>query len=306
LSVLRPGCPAAGKSIQNFDIRFERDALDQVEEIRLGRLGIRLVHQRQESGFHHVGAETAAFQPRRDGDQNVQIALLQFFNVLRRGGVGDDDLPGQVVGHVLAHLQKVTGDDVRLLVVFRPFGLRRLVLLRAKRVQPRERHQRDDGEEQRRQQARLAERFHRKRQTERKHEVAESDVETGFDHGLAHPVAFHDAGLQGGHALERFAFFLVQMFFERHESPFFEQAFHPAAVPHFADLDRLAELLRFSEIIAMIGDLQIKPRAAHAEGVHFAVHFTIELDGFVHVAIGALARDLELLSQKNVVRRMVA
>ena len=95
-------------SIQHFNIRLQGDAIDQVQEIRFGHIRLRFIHQGKQSRFHHVRAETATLQPRRDRDEDMQIALLQLFNVLGGGCVGDDDLTGEVIRHVLADLDKVS------------------------------------------------------------------------------------------------------------------------------------------------------------------------------------------------------
>ena len=80
--------------------------------IILGHICLRFIHQREQGRFHHVRSKTAAFQPRRDRDQNMQFSLLQFLHVPGGGGIGDDDLAAQVVGHVSADLQEVAGDDL--------------------------------------------------------------------------------------------------------------------------------------------------------------------------------------------------
>ncbi len=101
-----------GVLIKDFDVRFEGDAFDQIQKFRVRHLGFRLVHQGQKGRFHYVRAETSALQPRRDCDKNVQIALLQFLDVLQCGRIRNDDLSRQVIGHVLADLHKIPRDDL--------------------------------------------------------------------------------------------------------------------------------------------------------------------------------------------------
>jgi hypothetical protein len=122
--------------IEHFDVRLPRNLFDQVQKIRIRGFRLRLVHLGQQGCLDHIRAKTAPLQPRRDSDKDMQVALLKFFDVPGCGRVGDNDLPGQIIRHILADLQKISRNDFGTLVIFCPFGLWRFILLGARRIQP--------------------------------------------------------------------------------------------------------------------------------------------------------------------------
>lgn len=73
-------------------LRLERHAGDDVLEILLSDLVVGFIDQAATYSFDNVGAKRTSLQAGGVCHQDMQIPLLEFLNILLRGGVGDDDL----------------------------------------------------------------------------------------------------------------------------------------------------------------------------------------------------------------------
>ena len=83
-----------------MDLRPERDPVDHILQVVGSDLIVRFVDQRSTHGFDDVRPERSAFQSGCIGHQDLEIAFLQRLDVFVRGGVGDDDLIGQICGEL--------------------------------------------------------------------------------------------------------------------------------------------------------------------------------------------------------------
>ncbi|MEA1976793.1 MAG: hypothetical protein U9N80_02705 [Chloroflexota bacterium] len=77
---------------------LEGHAGDDVLEVLLGDLVIGLVDQTATHSLDDVRAERAPLQTGGVSDEDMQIPLMQRLDILRRGGVCDDNFSTQVVG----------------------------------------------------------------------------------------------------------------------------------------------------------------------------------------------------------------
>ena len=203
------------------------------------------------------------------------------------GGIGDHPLAAQIIGHVLAHVEEIPGNQVGFLPVLVELGDNRLVLV-TRREDCLEGQVADNGQQDCSNPVKILQPADGNGQIKFHHQVARGDFIRNLVGGNCQPQAVHRHGDKGFFEVGDFA---AQLGLCQFENTPLQGVLQPGAVHHGGVMDILDQLEGGTQRIAFFsfggGQVEVEVHPSHRKTVYLAVQFSVKLLGAAHISAGS-------------------